>query len=111
VRDTHGKVTIQEVVKMPLVNINEVLDQHFNGGAPDFLSIDVEGLDLPILKTLDFRKHRPKVLCVETLEAATTREDPEIAKFLQSKGYVLRGCSFVNSIFVDRPLLDVKPFA
>jgi FkbM family methyltransferase len=109
VRETNGKVTIQEVVKMPLVNINEVLDEHFNGGAPDFLSIDVEGLDLPILRTLNFVKHRPKVICVETLIAASTKENPEINQFLQSKDYVIRGSSFVNAIFVDKALLNVKP--
>jgi FkbM family methyltransferase len=110
VRETAGNVKIEEVVKMPLVNVNEVLDEHFKGGAPDFLSIDVEGLDLSILKTLDYKKHRPKVICVETIVMGTTREIPEINQFLLSKGYVLRGSSFVNAIFIDKPLLDRNPF-
>jgi FkbM family methyltransferase len=52
------------VIKMPLVPINRIIEENFHGKAPDFLSIDVEGLDLAILKTLDFQRFRPKVLCV-----------------------------------------------
>jgi FkbM family methyltransferase len=105
VRRSGGKERILEVVKMPLVNINEVLAQHYDGKTPDFLSIDVEGLDLAILKSLDWNKHRPKVLCVETLVIGTSEERPETAKFLIEKGYLVRGSSFVNTIFVDRALL------
>ena len=76
VRKTAGNVKILEVVKMPLVNINEVLDKHFKGGAPDFLSIDVEGLDLSILKTLDYKRHRPKVICVETIVMGPPKRSP-----------------------------------
>jgi FkbM family methyltransferase len=111
VRESNGKVTILEVVKMPLVNINEVIEEHFDGGAPDFLSIDVEGLDLPILRTLDFVKHRPKVICVETLITCSTAENPEINQFLESKDYVMRGASFVNAIFVDKELLKRKLYS
>jgi FkbM family methyltransferase len=105
VRNSGGKERILEVVKMPLVNVNDVLAQHFGGSTPDFFSIDVEGLDLSILKSLDWAKHRPKVICVETLSVGTKQELPETGKFLTEKGYVVRGSTFVNSIFVDKGLL------
>lgn len=105
VKVSGGKVTLKEVVKTPLVPINEVIAQHFPAGAPDFLSIDVEGLDLEILRTLDFDKHRPKVICVETIETGTNREKVETGQFLLGKGYAVRGGSFFNTIFVDKKLL------
>jgi FkbM family methyltransferase len=108
-KQTNKKVTVREVVKMPLVNINEVIAEHFQGKAPDFLSIDVEGLDLAILKTLDFKRYRPKVICAETLVTGSTEESPEINKFLQAKDYVIRGSSFVNAIFIDNALLRDQP--
>jgi len=49
-----SKAKIEKVVKMPLVPINKVIEDHFNGKTPDFISIDVEGLEVPIMKTLDF---------------------------------------------------------
>lgn len=105
VRNSGGKESIKEVVKMPLVNVNDVLAQHFGGKTPDFFSIDVEGLDLAILKSLNWAKHRPKVICVETLSVGTTQDLPETGKFLTEKGYVVRGSTFVNTIFVDKNLL------
>lgn len=105
IRNSHGKESIKEVVKMPLVNINDVLTQHFSGNTPDFFTIDVEGLDLAILKSLNWNKHRPKVVCVETLVIGTTEDRPEIADFLIQQGYAVRAATFVNSIFVDKSLL------
>ena len=95
---------VEKVLKMPLVNINKVIGQHFEG-APDFVSIDTEGLDFEILKSLDFDRFRPKIICVETLVVYTTKEDPRIRELMQSKGYTVRGSTFVNTIFVDNRLL------
>jgi FkbM family methyltransferase len=92
---------IEKVIKVPLVNINKVLAEHFDG-APDFFSIDVEGLDFDILKTLDFRRYRPQVFCVETLIYGSLQVEKAIVEFMQSKDYVPRGDTFVNTIFVDR---------
>ena len=57
---------------MPLVNINKIMQEQFHG-APSLLCIDTEGLDLDILKTLDFTRFRPAIVCVETLKIGTTR--------------------------------------
>ena len=40
---------------MPLVPINKVVEENFHRKAPDFISIDLEGLDVAIMKTLDFQ--------------------------------------------------------
>lgn len=102
---TNGMVTLREVVKMPLLDINDVMAEHFADEAPAFVSIDVEGLDLDILKSLDFGRFRPKVFCVETLVRATTRVNEEVAAFLATKDYSVRGGSFVNTIFIDSRIL------
>jgi len=102
---SHGDYT---KVEMPLITMGEVLDSHFGkqNRNLDFLSIDVEGLDLIILKTMDFDKYRPIVICVETLKVNSRQTIPEIERFLESKGYVVRGATFVNTIFVDSKLLN-----
>lgn len=105
VRDSGGKTVVKQVVKMPLVNINKVIAEHFHGAAPDFLSVDTEGLDLTILKTMDFAKYRPKVICAETLGDQGIRMIPAIAEFLAGKDYVARGMTVANTIFIDKKLL------
>lgn len=101
VKETGGKVKVEKVVKMPLVPINRVIEQWFRGKAPDFLSIDVESLDLAILKTLDFDRFRPRVVCAETLIAHTARMAPETSEFLKSRGYEPRALTIANTIYVD----------
>ncbi len=100
-----GKDAVVEVKKMPLLNINRVLKENL-GKAPDIFSIDVEGLDLAILQTLDFDTFKPPILCVETLVWGTKKVETAIEEFVLSKGYDLRGRTFINSIFVDRKYLS-----
>jgi len=89
---------------MPLVNINEVLQKNLSRG-PDLLSVDTEGFDEKILRSLDFEKYRPKVICAETLEPGTNNLVQGIVSFLGSKDYSVRGSTFVNTVFVDNSLM------
>jgi FkbM family methyltransferase len=101
---TKGRISVQKVIKMPLRNINKVMESYFQA-APSFLSVDTEGLDLAILKSIDYSRYRPKVICAETLVSSTSKKIPEIADFMASQGYVARGETFVNTIFVDTKIL------
>jgi FkbM family methyltransferase len=100
----------EKVVKMPLIPINQVIEEQFHGKAPDFLSTDVEGLDLSILKTLDLQRYRPKVICAETIteevRGGLLVMSPEITQFLAEKDYEARGMTWANTIYVDKTLLS-----
>ncbi|MFO0849759.1 MAG: FkbM family methyltransferase [Gemmataceae bacterium] len=98
-RDPGANCKIEQVVKMPLLNVNAVIAEHFGGKPPDLFSIDVEGLDLAILKTLDFARFRPPVFCVE--HSQESKERAELLAFLGGHGYTVRGLTYPNSIFVD----------
>jgi FkbM family methyltransferase len=99
-----GTMKIEKVIKRPLVNINKVLEENFEQ-TPDLISIDVEGLDLSILKSLDFKRFRPKVFCVETFSSVDMIYRGKIIDLMTSKGYVLHGGNFVNAVFVDKDIL------
>lgn len=92
------------VNKLPvdLVNVNEIFE---SSGPFDFMSLDVEGLDMAILEMISWDKYRPTCLCVESA-AYDVRNEPqkirEIIEFMQSKNYMLYADTFNNSIFVDR---------
>ena len=92
---------IEKTVKMPLIPIDELLAEHFPESPPDLLSLDVEGLDLEVLRSMDFERWRPPVICVETLVYGSKALVPEIFDVLRERGYVVRGATFVNTIFVD----------
>jgi hypothetical protein len=95
-----GSDAVKGVIRRRLVNVNKVLAEHFAAAAPDLFSTDTEGYDLAILASLDFGRFRPRVFCVETLVGLEPSEP--ILRLMASKGYEVRGGSFVNTIFVDR---------
>jgi hypothetical protein len=100
----YGPAVLKEVMKMPLVNINTVIEQNFEN-APDIFSIDVEGLDLAILETLNFSRFRPALFCVETGVFGSFDVNEGIHALMQANNYVMRANTFTNSIFIDNRLL------
>lgn len=102
-RDTVHKIV--RVVKMPLLSINRVIAEHFGGVAPDFLSIDIEGMDYAVLKTLDYKRFRPKVICAETIITATLKENGDTTRLMTEHGYELRGMTLANTMYVDKKFL------
>jgi FkbM family methyltransferase len=95
---------IEKVIQLPLIGINTVLRKYFSTGL-DLLSIDVEGLDLPIVRAIDFAIVRPTVVCVETItysEKRDGRKIPEINDCMMANGYFVYGETFINTIFVDK---------
>jgi FkbM family methyltransferase len=96
-----GPDLVERVVKMPLVPVNELIRTHL-GQAPDLLSIDVEGLDLDILRTLDFEGLRPGAIVAETVQFGAPGVNDDLYRFVVGKGYVVRGGSCINTVFVDR---------
>jgi FkbM family methyltransferase len=93
-RKEAGHEVVEKVLQMPLITVNDLIARHL-GSAPDLLSIDIEGWDLAILRSLDFQKYRPAVIIAESQPTGP------IPRFLASKRYVLRGASMFNAIFAD----------
>ena len=98
---SRGHYSIERVIRVPLLNINDVMKEEWNG-APNVLSVDTEGFDLPILRSLDFKRYRPDVIVAETQELGGRHLETDILQFMAQQGYDVRGGSFVNTIFVDR---------
>lgn len=106
VEKTSSYTKIEKTIKVPLWNINDII-RTYSLGAPDFLSIDIEGLDEAVIKTLNFKLYRPKVICIETIENATEKRNTVIMDFLQNEGYMIYADTYINTIFVDRNLRTV----
>lgn len=91
-----GDVSRVEVV--PNMHISALFDAYIDTPL-DFMSIDIEGLDLPVLKALDPR-HRPTVLQVEC--PADLPLLNQLKCTLEPRGYQLVAMTEVNVIFVQR---------
>lgn len=91
---------VREVIRVKLVPVNDILARHFDPW-PNFVSIDTEGLDLEILRAIDFRRFRPEVFCVETLTSTTWLKIPEVGQFMASVGYEVYADTNLNTLFVE----------
>jgi len=98
----HGK-KLAAVRKVKLTTVKKILDEYCDGVFPDILSIDVEGLDFQILKTIDFENNSPKIICVEAAEyspiGAGARRT-ELIDFLVAQGYYEYANTNLNAIMV-----------
>ena len=94
---------LARISSIKLTTVAEVLKTYFSNSFPDFLSLDVEGMDFEILQSIDFKKSFPKVICVEAAEYSPVgagARRTELIEFLVSKGYYEYANTNLNAIMV-----------
>jgi FkbM family methyltransferase len=94
---------IAAVHQVQVITLANVLAQAGLDQFPDFLSLDVEGLEEEILRGLGTQHQYPKVICVETAEYSPTgsgAKRTDLIAFIERKGYYLYADTNLNSIFV-----------
>lgn len=84
----------QEVKQMNIwaFSIGELCS--FMGHSLDFLSLDIEGGELDILRSIDWGRHSIRYIAVEN-----NYNDPEFERFMSCHGYVLEGLLSSDMIF------------
>jgi len=103
-RAAYGTYKILKTVKVQLIHINNLIKENFST-YPDLLNIDIEGLDLDVLQSLDYKKYPIPVICVETCmysENHIRPKDQSIAEYLMNEGYEIYADTYINTIFVNK---------
>lgn len=77
---------INEILKVNTININELLENH-KIYEIDYVSLDIEGYELEVLKSWNFDKHKINFITIEHGNAIDYQND--INKYLLSKGFKL----------------------
>ncbi len=91
--------------KVQVRPLSWILEEYAEGLFPDFLSLDVEGLDLQILNSIDWARSSPKVVCVEAAEYSQTgcgARREELIRYLESQKYFEYANTNLNAIMVRR---------
>lgn len=67
----------------------------------DFMNIDIEGHELDVIKSIDFKKFDIKVICVEILnyDKFSKKRKNHIISYLEKNHYFLKDKSEINYIF------------
>jgi len=88
-----------KIINVPSYKLNDLLDK-YNLPTIDYLSIDTEGGELEILKSINFDLHYIYVIDVENNYGYT-----DIRKFLEEKGF-----AFVQKLECDEIYVNKKPY-
>lgn len=108
-RNENTKYKIIAKQEIEVLTLKEILNKHLPKKQKiDFLSIDVEGLDLRVLKSNDWEKFRPKYVLVEDLNNSSKLEQSEVLKFLKNHGYGLVGKSRRTFILKDKKNNEIQ---
>lgn len=98
-------ISIENVVKVKSITVGEIFEKYFGGVAPDFVSIDIEGYDLEIIKSIDLERYRPLVIVVEAIEyrpyLPINVKVTEVLEYLKIQDYTEYAFTGINSIFID----------
>lgn len=92
--------------KIPVQPLSNVLERLNIPSVIDFMDIDVEGLDMEVLRSNDWKKYVPHVVMVEdqTTEVKSF-EELETYQFLTARGYALVSKTFSTLIFAQKDFL------
>ena len=76
--------------EVPARRLDTILDEHLpDGMVIDFMSIDVEGFDLEVIRSNNWLKYRPLLVLVEDADVGTISDirNSEVTKFMEEQGY------------------------
>jgi FkbM family methyltransferase len=99
----HPQFNISDELQIPVVTLNQLVDQYCEGQFPHLLSLDAEGLDYAILESTSFATSSPAVICVETYSAAGQRSG-DIIRLLELRTFVPYVRMGENVLFLRREL-------
>jgi FkbM family methyltransferase len=86
--------------KVVTKTLTQIFEEHSIPKEIDLLSIDVEGYDLNVLKSLDFEKYKPILILIEMHDFnIKDYQTHKIVEFLSDKGYDLIGFITMNGYF------------
>jgi FkbM family methyltransferase len=90
-------------IRIKMMSPVSIFEKYFYDKAPDFISLDVEGMELQILKAMNLEKYTPKVICLETVDYSNdgrSEKNMSLIDFVKNKGYIVYADTGINTIFI-----------
>ena len=98
----HFKISKKDFkIKIIKTNTLNSLFKKYDFYKIDFMNIDIEGHELEVIKSVNFKKFDIKVICVEILNynKNSKNKKKKLISYLKKKGYYQKGKSEINYIF------------
>jgi len=94
--------SFQEEISIQVQRLETILSTHLGEGRPiDFLSLDIEGLELAALKSLNLDRYRPSLITLEMICSIAKVAQQAPTKYLVERGYELISHTGHDASFID----------
>ena len=93
-------MAVERVLDVPALTLGEIAERYCPH-PPELLSIDLEGVDLEVLRSVDLERWRPRVICAETFFAGQPGKCRPLIDHLAQRGYQHYADTFLNDVFLD----------
>lgn len=97
--------TLISKTKVPVLPLREILRVHVRSKRIDFMSVDVEGMEMQVLESNDWKLFRPHVICIESADCSKTNEGKgnyiRSGAFFKKAGYEKVSDNGLNSFYRD----------
>ncbi len=114
----YQRAQVKEIKKVKTKTLNSIIkNSKFKDLTVDFVSIDVEGHELDVIKGFDLKKYKPKVIIIEFLDLSLKKLEiknlniknflkSEIYQYMIDKNYTLVNLIHSDLIFVNNSFRD-----
>ena len=114
----YQRAQVKEIKKVKTKTLNSIIENSkFNNLTIDFVSIDVEGHELNVIKGFDLKKYKPKVVIIEFLDLSLKKLEiknlniknflkSEIYRYMVDKNYTLVNLIHSDLVFVNNSFRD-----
>jgi hypothetical protein len=99
------KAKLVKKVHLSTFSVSE-LNLSINLDLPSLLSVDCEGLDLEVLKTIDLKTIKFRIICVEDFDFNPASKSSAINEYLNENGYEIVDRAGPSSIYVKSSWLQ-----
>lgn len=95
----HSGMKIAKEIQIPIRTLQDIFENELNCIMPDYMSIDIEGLEYDVLSHFDLKKNGPKVMTVEM-------NDEKLKQYIENSGYFLYVKIYSNYTYVRKEFME-----
>lgn len=107
INDIKNITALIEIKKIAVTSLASILTQ-YKITSIDFMSVDVEGFDLKVLKSNNWNIFRPKIVLVEDLNYGYDLNKNSIFQYMNDRDYIHLCKSLTNSFYIEKKFFNKR---
>lgn len=97
---------LEKSIEIKTICYNDIIETYFDKKAPVILNLDIEGLEMQILQSMNLNVYRPLFMIIEMIPYSKVLtagvKNQELLKYLNAQNYIEYAFTGINSIFIDK---------